>query len=226
MRAPAEAEPRRRGLALSHCSSLGGARRADRARHLAARAQAMEGSADRRARPQACPRRLQTCRRANAGRSSMRQRTNSAASRFRRNFSSARKRWSIRAARRCARTRPAPATGCSRRRASPAAASWWSIAASCRRAAGPEDAPHGRRPASSKSSARCAGRSSAARSRRTMSPRRTSGSRAILPRWRRRKAGAMSRRSTSIRRRRPRRAACPRSVRSSPACRTTTCNTR
>ena len=69
---------------------------------------------------------------------------------------------------------------------------------------GPEDAA--RRPAVAawpRSSARCAGRSSAACSRRRTSRRRTSGSRATLRRWPPRRGGAPSRRSTSIRRRRP-----------------------
>ena len=172
MRAPAEAH--RAGAASSSrvlCARR--ARRAGRARHLAARAQGLEGSADRRARPQARRAAGQPAAARALAAARRRRRTNSAASRFRPSFSPIERGAGLyRAARRCARTSTGPGYWVF----APARLTGGSIVV-VNRGFVPEGRqdPKTRRkaspPASSRSSACCAGRSSAARSRRRMSRR-------------------------------------------------------
>ena len=84
----------------------------DRARHLATRAQGLEGKPDRDLERAACARRRRICRRATSWRDAARRaKRNFAASRFRPNSSTAKRRWSTRPARRCARRQGAGLLG-------------------------------------------------------------------------------------------------------------------
>ena len=203
-----------------------GRRRADRARHLAARAQGLEGSADRRADAQARSRARRSPPRerwpaAHAGR------TNSAASRFRRSSSPAQEALVY--------------TSGSALRAGCDGPGYW-VFAPARLAGGSivvvnrGFVPEGKqdpktRPAavaaSSRSSARCAGRSRAACSR----PTRHAGEESLVRARSRRDGGGQglgqpSRRSTSSRKRRAAPAACQGRAAEVRAAATTTCNTR
>ena len=217
----APAEPRRgaRLVLFARVRAHRCARGADRARHLAARAQGLEGRPDRRARPASSRRRRAACRRASAGRSSTPQTDEYRRVTFAAEFvhdqealvytsrlgaAARRQRPRLLGAHAGAAHRRQRRDGQSRLRAGGTAGSENAAAGQ------PSTAPIEIVGALRWPEAR-------GRSRRPTTRRTTSGSRAIPPRWRRRKAGATSRRSTSSRRRRPRRAACRRPGRSKPS---------
>ena len=120
-RAVTSGKPPRQGLLVPSVAAALRLRGADRARHLAGRAQGLEGGADRDRDRALCGAAGPRCRRPPNGRGSIRRATNSAASLSRPSSSTTRRRWSSPPARACVATRPARATGCSRRRACPAA---------------------------------------------------------------------------------------------------------